>query len=54
MDYLIEITTLLGADEATAKADMTAMLEFETTFANVSKNLKNSIIDNKFQIHCLP
>ncbi|XP_072047168.1 membrane metallo-endopeptidase-like 1 [Amphiura filiformis] len=34
--YMVAITTMLGANETTAQRDMTAVLEFETKLANLS------------------
>ncbi len=35
-DYMITITTMLGADQNEAMTDMTAVLEYETILADVS------------------
>ena len=35
-EYMVNMAKLLGADEATARADMEEVLAFETLVANVS------------------
>ena len=42
LDFMVTVSTTLGANQAVAMNDMEAVLEFETKLANVSKSALNA------------